>query len=308
MTATLIEGFNALEREGRLHYVAAQRSNYAPRANVLPRWKILREARSFDVVLLGTNTGVDRSLFEVTRDRAYSVCIDGADESSFVYEPSGFSLYFKRELPLNSAAPSNVLPCPFAVEKRFLNTGPMTARSTHFSAAFGPRPGERADTLAYLEGLALPSAHIGAVPGPWWMLLDGVARQQCGLRALLHCRFAVGHSPSYARLLRQSSLSLSVPGKGWDTARYWEILGSGAVLVSRPAAIQMPWPLVPGEHFLSYGSLEELGDLLTRARRDPAAIEHVRRQAHEFVVAHHTTRARAAYVLDAISSRAHARV
>lgn len=299
LTATLLEGLNQLEADGRVRVVAREASNYAPRGRVWPRDKILRERRGFDAVILGTNKEVDTELFEAMPEIPLRLCVDGADEPGFAHDPSRFHAYFKRELRPEDWRPG-VHPCPFAIERRWWR--PVARRRPILlSACMTRRDGERARTLDFLEALDAPDLVVGPVaPG----LLTGplgVLRRQCTLRTWWRQPFAVGHNRRYQRVLRRSRLSLCVPGVGFDTGRWWEILGSGAVLVSREPEILMPHPFEPGEHYLRYRSLEELEEILARARREPGRLEALRERAVTHAGRHHTTRERARHVLDVVT-------
>jgi hypothetical protein len=304
LTATVIEGLNALANERPIELITTQKSNYARTDQVWSRRRILREGGSrFDVVILGTNEGVDRRLFEAVAKPNRSVCIDGSDTAVFEHAPTKFALYFKRELPVGAIdVPPNVLPCPFGIEQRFWHEadGP---RPIFFSACFAPRGGERAETLAFVTRLGMTDAQLGEIKAPPFRRIDGIRRGQCRFWVSLRRSFAVGHNERYAMKLRSSVLSLSIPGAGWDTGRFWEILGSGAILVSRQPAIQMPAPLVPHEHFLPYADLEDLARVISNARARPAQLDEIRRSARSHAAAHHTTRARARYIVDEIAKR-----
>ncbi len=87
---------------------------------------------------------------------------------------------------------------------------------------------------------------------------------------------------------------------GWDTGRYWEILGSGAGLLSPPPKIQIPNPLVAGEHYLSFDDFESLSSALEGARANPERIENLRRRARAHIMAHHTSAERARYLVETL--------
>ncbi len=94
-----------------------------------------------------------------------------------------------------------------------------------------------------------------------------------------------------------------MPGLGWDTGRFWEILGAGAGLLSPTPRIQIPNPLIADRHFLSYDDPESLSKVLSHARLDRQGIAAMRERARRHILAHHTSKERARYVLDTLAVR-----
>jgi hypothetical protein len=300
LTAAIIEGINELSQEMRLDLVCTQHANYSRRLQVWPRERVRRSRGLFDLVILGTNVGVDVELFRDLACSNRAICIDGADTSEFEYPPGQFCLYFKRELMV--APSSNILPCPFAVERRWLY--PISRRTKYFlTACFGPSTPARATLLRFLESLNLPNARIGSVGQSRLQKLAGVFRGQCTLNTARKYGFAVGHNGKYYKTLRASSLALAPHGDGEDTGRWWEILGCGSLLVAPESRLHMPFPFVSGEHYLSYASVAELGEKLLWARASPAEVERIRLAGRSHVLRHHTTKERARYVLETFMQR-----
>lgn len=298
LTATIIEGLNELSQEAPIQLVTTAASNYSRFWQVWPRQKIYREKRSFDLVILGTNVGVDLGLFWDVARSGRTICIDGADTPEFIYAASDFTLYFKREL--YRIAFDNIRPCPFAIERRWWSA--LSSDIRHLLAAcFGPTTTERAQTLQFLKQLGWPSLKIGGVPMKRYQSLCGVLLGQCSLSTWRRFRFSVGHNSAYYKILRSSLVSLSVPGAGIDTGRYWEILGSGAALACPKNKLQIPNALVPGQHHFEYASLDELREVVSRAQTERKPIEAMRARAREHCLRYHTTKARARYVIQAFN-------
>jgi hypothetical protein len=298
LTATIIEGLNELAAEGKVRLFVTARSNYARRDQVLSRGDVYRMRNDFDWYILGSSAGVDHELYWDVVRPGKAACIDGSDSEEYQYDPDRFNIYFKRELL--AAGRDNVKPCPFAIERRWLQ--PLSASPKYFvSACFGPRAGDRAAVLDKLRTLSVPNSYVGVVRNGWTTGLKGVLKGQCTIRAYRIHWFGVGHNARYYRILRSSLMSLSVKGAGYDTARWWEILGAGALLLSSRNLLLMPRPFVPGEHYLEYSSPEELEEKLAWARATPGAVERIRLQARRHCQSHHTSKERARYVYETLA-------
>jgi hypothetical protein len=187
-----------------------------------------------------------------------------------------------------------VHPLPYGIENRFRGSVNPEPRY-ELSCLLNCHAPERAEFVRRLQQLALPSTFIGQVPvGP-----DDVQRlialgavNQAAMR-----RVELGHNPLYYQQIHDSRRCISVPGNGFDTLRFWEILAQGALLVSKRIAIEMPAPLVEGRHYLAFDTLRELREVLESSYAEPASADRIRRAGYEFAMQHHTSRARAAYVL-----------
>ena len=295
LTATIIEGLNNLAEQRPIQLVTTRLANYAKLSQLCSRREIYAQRRSFDLYILGTNMDVDIELFWDVARYGRSICIDGEDTEAFSHSPEQFNLYFKRELL--TPATGNIRPCPFAIEHRWLQ--PVSNVTHHFLAVcFGPSTEERACTLKEIKNLQLPDTILGPIAMKKWMSLLGVVWGQCTFVTWKKNQFAVGHNYKYYRILHSSLLGLSMSGVGCDTGRYWEILGSGALLLAPANNLQIPSGLVPNEHFIEYRSLDELIERLRWARLEQKAVNEMRHRARQHCLAHHTTKERARYVLD----------
>lgn len=103
----------------------------------------------------------------------------------------------------------------------------------------------------------------------------------------------------YHQLLRRSKMALSIRGGGFDTLRYWEIVGAKAVLVSEQPDIYIPNNFVHGVHALF--CKPDLSDLLSLVRpyvHDDAARTALADAGYRHLLQFHTCEHRARYVLD----------
>ena len=188
-------------------------------------------------------------------------------------------------------------PLPYGIEERFQGTvNPRPA--FELSCMIDRHMPERADLVAKLTSLGLPRAFIGQIPthpDEVQRLVSWGAVNPDHMRRAEH-----GHNVKYYTQIADSRRCISVPGGGFDTLRFWEILGLGSLLVSKRIAIEMPHPLVEGTHYLAFDTFGELRDVLERSYRCPDEADEIRARGSSWAMQFHTTRARAEYLLSAV--------
>jgi hypothetical protein len=190
-------------------------------------------------------------------------------------------------------------PFPYGIEQRFrqsINPNP----SIELSCMLGGVLRERKQFRDALQSFNLPSAFIDTLPsGPEDVqrMIDFGAVNAAAMR-----QQELGHNPRYYETLRNSRRCISVPGGGFDTLRFWEILGAGSLLISKRIAIEMPSPLNEGQHYLAFDSVNELRDTLATTYRRPDEADEIRSRAHEFALQFHSSTARAEYVLQTLAN------
>jgi hypothetical protein len=206
---------------------------------------------------------------------------------------------FVRNLGLMSKR-RQVCPFPYGIENRFRGT--LNALPTlELSCLLTCHTDDRRMLVERLRELELPRTFIGEVanePGDVERLIalgavDGASRRDVEL----------GQNLRYYDRIRCSRRCISVPGRGFDTLRFWEILGQGALLISKRIAIEMSHPPIEGEHYLAFDSWSELEDVLQTSFRSPDAADEIRSKGHAFALRFHTTRARALYFLSTLVER-----
>ena len=101
------------------------------------------------------------------------------------------------------------------------------------------------------------------------------------------------HNSAYLAWLRAHRASVSFPGAGFDTARFWEILASGALLISKRIQLQFPQPLREGIHYLGFDSLDELDQSVEFALSDSVEVDTIRRAGYDFALAAYSSDAAA---------------
>jgi hypothetical protein len=103
----------------------------------------------------------------------------------------------------------------------------------------------------------------------------------------------------YFNLLRRSRIALSVPGSGFDTLRYWEIVAARVLLISEKPFIVIPNNFKHGEHALfcrsDYRDVPEFVKIYTR---DDVTREQMIDAAYQHLLRFHTCERRATQFLE----------
>jgi Glycosyl transferases group 1 len=276
-TATLIEGLKGLGHA----VLCCEASNYG--VAVAPA-VLLEEAPSADLVVLGSNLGVNIDLFARLRSER-KVYVDGGDQQS-VAVPQNIEVkaIFKREL--NRAVPlepdSPIFALPFAAEDRYFAADkPRKDIALSFLANMNTNPlrysihqriGRLRHSAPILSGSTGESSYNGANGNPL-------------------------STPRYRDILLRSRIAINVPGAGYDCARYWEILAAGAMLMTWEPDIVIPEPFTDGLDCVTFCSVGEFDDKARYYLGHPDLVETIARRGSERLQAHHTSRARARYFL-----------
>jgi hypothetical protein len=279
LTAGLIEGLQDLGHTVR----CTAESNYG---HTLPADELTAFAEVADLVVAGSGAGVDYGLLErIGNPRR--VFVDGGDfQAMTVPEGLGFKAVFKRELNRRwrEAAAQRVFPLPFAAEKRyFVADAPAKDLRVSFLAFMGTNPLRhsvhqrllnRGDPLI-VSGSTEERAYNVRAPSPLPL-----------------------ETPQYRALLARSQISVSVPGLGYDCARYWEIPAAKAMLLAWEADIVVPNDFADGETCVKFASLAEFENKLEQLLARPKKMREIAERGHRHLLRYHTTAARAAYFLE----------
>ena len=102
----------------------------------------------------------------------------------------------------------------------------------------------------------------------------------------------------YFKVLARSRISISFPGYGFDTGRFWEILASRSLLFSPRIQVQMPHPFVELEHYVPFDSLEELRRRLLYYLENDEQREKIAMEGYKHLLRYHTSEQRARYLLE----------
>ena len=282
-TATLLEGLTGLGHT----VLCSQTSNYG--VGVDPQ-RLIDEAPSADLVVLGSNVGADPDLFARLRsDRR--VYVDGSDMQHIAMPQNiEFRALFKRELnrAVQIEPGEPVFALPFAAEDRYFPAAaPGKDIALSFLANMNTNPlrysihqriGRLRHAAPILSGSTGESSYNGANGNPL-------------------------ATPRYREILLRSRIAVNVPGAGYDCARYWEILASGAMLMSWEPDIVIPEPFVDGRDCVTFRSLDEFDEKARYYLGRPDLVDAIARRGLDHLRQHHTTRARARYfLLNALAS------
>lgn len=107
-------------------------------------------------------------------------------------------------------------------------------------------------------------------------------------------------TPKYYKLLAESIASINYPGKGWDCARFWEIIASKSCLISPEIDINIPNPFIENIHYLKFTTLEELGFQIKFCLDNPNKALEIANNAYLHMLRYHTSKQRAKYLVDTI--------
>ena len=196
---------------------------------------------------------------------------------------------------------NRVAPLPFGVEKRCqldFNPHPEYMLSCMLTP---DRVTERQKIIDFLREKQRPGMFIGKIEHE-----DEAFRRMeeigaCDPQVPQDQRGYAFHNEGYYRQIQNSRACVSVPGGGFETFRFWEILGAGSLLISKRVALRMPNPLVENKHYLAFDTIEELNECIRRLYESPEEMDRIRREGYEYARRHHTTRRRAEYFIDTIT-------
>ncbi|OGW53934.1 MAG: hypothetical protein A2Y81_00970 [Nitrospirae bacterium RBG_13_43_8] len=194
---------------------------------------------------------------------------------------------------------NRVHPFPMGLERRFqgeFNSNP----EFELSCMITPHLDDRTELIELLNAMNYPRMFIGTIPPTdadvQWMVDHGA----CHPAAAKLRGAGFMQNRSYYEQIRNSRACISVPGGGFDTLRFWEILGMGSLLISKRIALQMPNALIEGQHYVVFDTKQELDSVIRWLYSRPDEADRIRRHGHEYVLTYHTSNARALYFLKKI--------
>ncbi len=277
LTATLIEGLTELGHE----VVCSHDSNYGRMASPS---KIPVIAEAADLIVIGSNRGVDHHLLEDVRNTRI-VAVDGSDHAAFeVSEITRLKAVFKRELCGAAQIPEAdfIYPLPFAAEKRYFTQSPGKDLLVSFVANMDTNPIRK-------------SIHVRLLNRNHPAIFTGSTDERAYSSALPEPHAI--ETPRYRQLLARSWISVNAPGAGYDCARYWEILAAGAMLLTYAPDTVIPNGFTDGVNCVTFSSIPEFEEKLDHYLAHPDRVREIAEAGHNHLLAYHTTAHRAAYFL-----------
>lgn len=286
LTDTVIDGLLDLGV-----HTCAYSSDYTTALPIAP-WKMahaefVKFAREADVIFLFWGKGnTDDELAQEIGEWKKTIYIDGSEPGgNRRYEGPGqihedylskCRAYFRRELPYGRG----VRPFPFGIERKYLSAfRPDKNKDIDFACIFGQEeyPTLRRDVRKHLEKFCKKNGFICATK-------KTKTREE------------------FYDILSRTKVGVSVGGGGFDTARFWEILGNNCILMTEKIDIYEP-----GSNALKYDRIREFTDIdsfkakleeMAAFLRSGYRYESMTDEYATLVKAH-STRARAQAVLDA---------
>jgi len=200
------------------------------------------------------------------------------------------SLYFRREKPYVDG----VIPLPFGIERRYLDIyNPTVEKDIDFVCIFGQAefPPLRAEVKNVLSEFC--QAHN----------LKCVTETTKGF--LLSDDKTAGRTEFY-QLLARAKVGISTGGGGFDTARFWEILGNNCLLLTETIDIYEPTSkaltydrIYQFSNLLDFDQqLKKLAEILQHSY-PPANLE----SEYNEILAKHSTKARVLTILEACRNK-----
>lgn len=255
------------------------------------------------------------------------VLIDGEDDASLrreLFHRYQCALYFKREYRLHrdggvcglirrwstrsadAALSQRMHPLSLAVVMEMLPTVSVVPRDidvSYVARISHPKRRQAVELLRHASGIRFQGGVYAEAEDRQSKLVSGFPRFLLhfkGNPVVTAAQRGTKLSPAeYYALLGRSKMALSVRGGGFDTLRYWEIVASGALLLSEQPDIEIPNNFVHGKHALFFRpDLSDLVDLVRTYASDAQACAAMAAAGHKYLLQHHTCERRAEYFLD----------
>jgi hypothetical protein len=196
-----------------------------------------------------------------------------------VTEKRPFDFVFKREFLKNSDYSSNTHPFPFSVQT---NCYPSIVREPYkYDVAFWAVESDpiRTKVLDFLNN-RFDCAENGTVKN---QSFHGYKRK----------------GMNYFKELKRTRISLNFRGTGWDTLRFWELLGNNCFFISQRLQIEIPNDFVEGKEIVFCNDdLSDLDDLCRYYLKEEAKRQQITKNAYAKVLKSHTVECRAKYLLN----------
>lgn len=106
----------------------------------------------------------------------------------------------------------------------------------------------------------------------------------------------------YFEELKKTKISLNFRGTGWDTLRFWEIMGLKSFMISQRMQIQIPNDYIEGKEIIHCADdLSDLEELCNYYLKHEDKRQSIIEKAFEKTNAFHTVECRAKYILEKVT-------
>lgn len=209
-----------------------------------------------------------------------TVYIDGSDGNN-LEDPDAlndFHFIFKRELMINDER--KILPLPFAAENIYFKFNDIKKDISVSSTLRCGYNRKREIINKIVKDLNIPDTVIGEIS-------RGYSASSSTDEQKLY----------YYKILARSKISISYPGLGWDTGRFWEILANKCLLFSPEIQIKMPDPFIAFKHYIPYDE-NDLKDKVLHYLNHKDEMNEIASAGHNHLLKYHTTKSRAEYLVN----------
>lgn len=269
--------------------------------HILPEGEFVEYARNADLIILcwgkgATNTALaekigkwEKTVFvdgsELGKDRRSDPVITEAVKA-MTYDGIGAidkemlakcKKYFRREKPYVNG----ILPFPFGIERRYRHYNPEIKKDIDIVCIFGQEdfPKMRKEVREMVEKFGKKNKLVTATKKTSGFTFDDSTK-------------VAGRDDFYG-LLARAKVGVSVGGGGYDTARFWEILGNNCALLTEKIDIQ-----IPGEcnysRVVEFKNAEEFAEKLELL---PSNFPELTLEEYNRIIENHSTKARVEYLL-----------
>ena len=281
LTSTLIEGLQLLGHT----IMSTENSNYQKKSNDT---LLKKNAENADLLIFFSNKLVRYNLLSGV-DNPNKIFVDGDDSQKFLIPNFiKFKAIFKRELNryyINKFN-ENIFPLPFAAEKRYF-FHQKVHRDISISYVANMHSAYRYAVYECLTSKNIKSSYLGTTTEP---------------RGNSNIKGGPKETPIFRNILYRSNISVNVIGGGYDCARYWEILSSGALLLTQNLDILIPNPFMGDINCVTFNSLKELDEKVDFLLDNKDLVSSLAHNGYKHLINFHTTKARAEYFLDCLNN------
>ncbi len=225
----------------------------------------------------GSEVGKDRRSDSVTQEQISNMTYEGigAIDRAMLEK---CKRYFRREKPYIKG----ILPFPFGIERRYRNYKPGTQKEIDIVCIFGQEdfPKMRKEIRQYVEEFGKRNKLKTATKKTSGFNFDDTTK-------------VAGRNEFY-ELLSHAKIGVSVGGGGYDTARFWEILGNNCVLLTEKIDIQIPGNF-NYKRIVEFKNTEEFKMKLDEVTKNKPLLDEAE---YNDIIERHSTKARVKYLLE----------